>query len=419
MGVTITSSGSAIGGSVVFVAHLHASRCSVLPPGGAHYLQNTSLPDDALAPPVAAGSSQGTNTMSLRVSPANVSSSATQPWLVDYDRALSVVLHEPSAAAGYSPTAAGARFACCNLAPNLPDFPTTWSATIEANFGKGRAYTMTRQEFYSQDLNKVAIVQHTNMARTVEVQHLSTNTLYSLSQNATYPYGVCVQSAIGSGPQNAMMASNGQLKSTESFLQFSPDQPISFDGTNVVNVRGISCERWSRNYSFSFGPGESSNGTATYAFPVSTWNNRGESYHRLIKRVEVVGTHYSARTGNRDYTNSYEFVNFVPAVTNLDVFDPCFVLQMGPLGTTRNYSVTGCGCETRPGMQAPPRNTNGGVPSASGKMYGPGSMAAVGIIVPLITLALGAAIGICMERKARRRMAPDMEEVGLTSSGAS
>ena len=416
MAVSIRSSGSAIDASALFVAHLHASRCSVLPPGGPHYLQDPTGQDDSLIPPIAPGTRQGVNTMSLRVSPVNVSSSATQPWLVDYDRALSVVLHEPSATAAFSPTAAGARFACCNLVPNLPDMPPAWSATIEANFAAPKGYTMTRQEFYHTTLNKVTIVQHTNMARTVEVQNLSTGTMYSLSQNATYPYGVCVQASLANGPQMSMMATDGQLKSTAGFLQFDSSQPISFDGTNVVNVRGISCERWSRVYNFSFAPGESSVGTASYYFPVSSWNNRGESFHRLIKRVELNGTHYSTRTGNRNYSHSYEFVSFVPAVTNMDVFDPCYVLQMGPLGTSRNYSVTGCGCETRPGVRAAPVVQVIGAPGAGGKSYGPGSMAAVGIIVPLITLALGAGIGVCMERRARRRFAPGTEGVALTSS---
>ena len=280
MAVNIRSGGNAIDGAVLFLAHLHASRCSVLPPGGPHYLQNTSLGDDALIPPIAPGTRQGLNTMSLRVSPVSVSNSATQPWLVDYDRALSVVVHEPSTSAAYSPTAMGARFACCNLIPNLPDMPPEWSASIEANFqGVNKAYTMNRQEFYSTTLNKVAIVQHTALARTVEVQHLSTNTTYALSQNASYPYGICVQSTIGRGPQNAMMATNGQLKSTSDFLQFDASQPITFEGTNAVNVRGISCERWTRAYNFSFAPGEASVGTAAYYFPVSSWNNRACPCH--------------------------------------------------------------------------------------------------------------------------------------------
>ena len=141
----------------------------------------------------------------------------------------------------------------------------------------------------------------------------------------------------------------------------------------------------------------------------------GETFHRLIKRVEINGTHYSARSGNRVYSHSYEFVNFVPAVTNMDVFDPCYVLQMGPLGTSRSISVTGCGCESRPGVRAAPVTVVQQVlTGATG--YRGGSMAAVGILVPLITLVLGAGVGICMERRARRQLAPAHDEIALTSS---
>ncbi len=94
--------------SALLVAHLHAARCSATPPGGDHYRQNTSLPDDALSVPPPAGSGQGTNTFSVRV-PSSGVASAAQPLLVDYDRALSVILHEGGNTSGYSPTSPGSR----------------------------------------------------------------------------------------------------------------------------------------------------------------------------------------------------------------------------------------------------------------------------------------------------------------------
>jgi hypothetical protein len=122
---TIKFGGAPLPASAMLVAHLHAERCSAAPPGGAHYLQNASGLDDSLSATALAGSAQGSNTFSVRVR-GNGTSSATQPWLTDYDRALSVVLHEGAPTAGYAPSAAGSRAACCDLTPNLPDLPDTW-----------------------------------------------------------------------------------------------------------------------------------------------------------------------------------------------------------------------------------------------------------------------------------------------------
>lgn len=358
--------GAPLSNAAVLVAHLHAGRCSATPPGGPHYLQNVKGADDALQPPAAA-TGQGANTFSVRVR-NGVSSSAVQPFLVDYDRALSVVLHEGAATSGYEPSAVGSRAACCDLVPNLPDLPETWSATIELNFGLDKSYTAVRQEFYrsvcvplacttdawrsasptvyvlrirSSTLNKMAVVQHSNLARTVQVTDMNLNVTYRLSQNSSYPNGICEAQPIGGGPGQQMVSSNGQLRSTAAFLQFDPTQPISFDGVNIKNVRAISCERWTRNFTFPFGGGVTSSGVASYYFPISTWANRGESFHRLLKRVEINGTRLYANGTGLPFYHSYEFVNFVPAITNSDVFNPCYVLQAGGLGvprTVRSFS---------------------------------------------------------------------------------
>ena len=109
---------------------MHASRCESAQ-GGAHYLQNTL------------GLDSGVNIFEVSLpfdgSSSKSSGSVTRPYLADYDRAASVVLHEPST---------NDRFACCNLVPNLPTLPDTWSATIEANIKQPAAnisYTMLRK----------------------------------------------------------------------------------------------------------------------------------------------------------------------------------------------------------------------------------------------------------------------------------
>ena len=168
----------------------------------------------------------------------------------------------------------------------------------------------------------------------VQVQDRAKNVTYVLKQNATYPNGVCEVSRAARGPGDSGV-SDGKLKTSAEFLQFDlADPTLRFDGVNVKNVRGIDCERWSRNFSIPFGPSDVSRGVVYYYFPISSWSNRGETFHRLIKRVELVGERVNG-TSTRPYSHSYEFVNLVPAITNRDVFNPCYVLQMGGLGTSR------------------------------------------------------------------------------------
>lgn len=202
------------------VAHLHASVCAKSnPAGGAyvarlacplrpnhphvashsaalscragpHYLQNTSLPDDAPT---------GTNTMTV-VLAANGTSLTVRPplppcqrslpsckrylpkstrrlpafqptrrhhsqgvsvrsWLVDYDRALSVVIHGAS----------GTRLLCGDLVPNMPTLPDVWSALIEANFGK-KQYTMLSREYYHRQAGFVSSEQHSALGKSVTIR---------------------------------------------------------------------------------------------------------------------------------------------------------------------------------------------------------------------------------------------------------
>lgn len=64
-----------------------------------------------------------TSSVSSTLSGTASSVSFIEPFLVDYDRALSIVLTEGVATAGYAPNSPGSTIACCNLVPNLPDLP--------------------------------------------------------------------------------------------------------------------------------------------------------------------------------------------------------------------------------------------------------------------------------------------------------
>ena len=379
--VNILFRGQPLGTKAVLVAHIHASSCATSS-GGPHYLQNTTLPDDTLPVPPPAGSGQGSNTFSLRV-PSTGQASATQPFLVDYDRALSVVLHEGAAVAGYSPVSPGSRIGCADLVPTLPDLPQSYSMTIEANFGLSKAYTLVRQQYQSAAVNKITAVQHSSMLRLVVIQDFNTNTTYTIQQNSTYPQGVCEMTSCRNTPLSQCGTTVPDLNV---LFNLGDGQPIVFEGVNLANVRGITCERWTRNYTFN-SPQGSSSGTAHYYVPVSSWHNRGENYHRLLKRIEISGTTQGGGASYQ-YSHSYEFVDFVPDVINTDVFDPCRVLKMGPLGVLNNATVTGCGCDTPAPVPAAPASTVGS---------GSGSLAAR-IIIPLLTLVVGAGGGVFVGR---------------------
>ena len=211
------------------------------------------------------------------------------------------------------------------------------------------------------------------------MQDRAKNVTYSLKQTAAYPNGVCEMTRVN-------FAADIRLRTSAEFLEVDmADASLRFDGVNVKNVRGINCERWSRNFTIPFGPSAVAQGLVFYYFPISSWSHRGESFHRLVKRVEVAGT-YTNATGVRPFSHSYEFVNLVPAVTNRDIFNPCYVLQMGGLGTSRATTVTGCGCDANKPAAAP-------AGSSGGKMI------ALGLLLPLFTLALGAGVGLCIGRR--------------------
>ena len=60
-----------------------------------------------------------------------------QPFLIDYDSTQSLVLFDGEN-----------EVACCNLIPPFPDFPSEWSATVEANIVND-GYTYVQREIYS------------------------------------------------------------------------------------------------------------------------------------------------------------------------------------------------------------------------------------------------------------------------------
>ena len=266
-------------------------------------------------------------------------------------------------------------------------------------------YSLLLKEYASAALGRRTLISHSNTTAQAQVQDVKNNVTYTLIQNTTYPNGLCTASTCVPSPRQNC---SGGLQGLESFYSLGAGNPISFDGKNVLNVRGISCERWSRAISMTppsgRGPPQPMTAIAYFYFPVSSWSNRGESFHRLLKRIAVNGT--SRRSGN--FSHSYEFVDMVPAVSNADVFDPCLVLHSGPMGVPLTSAVTGCGCESRfPQVCAAPAPATPApaLPSSSSN----GGLIAAVVILPLIALASG----YCLGRRSpqSRKGGPEFQEL--------
>ena len=88
---------------------------------------------------------------------------------------------------------------------------------------------------------------------------------------------------------------------------------------------------------------------------------------------------------------------------NVDVFNPCLLLHHGPQGVSLSKPVTGCGCEkfVMPAAGPAPPASCAAPSTSGGGQYGPGSMAAVAIVL----LLAGLCFGFYGERIVRRRQA--------------
>ena len=73
----------------------------------------------------------------MRMAMASQADSIVQPFLIAYDSTQSLVLFDGEN-----------EVACCNLIPPFPDFPSEWSATVEANIVND-GYTYVQREIYS------------------------------------------------------------------------------------------------------------------------------------------------------------------------------------------------------------------------------------------------------------------------------
>jgi hypothetical protein len=288
--------------------------------------------------------------------------SVTRAWLADYDRTGSVVLYEPL----------GAPFACCDLVPNLPNLPDTWSATIEANFVQNASqisYTMLRKEWYHKASNNLRIDEHSAYSKQTRLINVDYDKMIILHQNTTFPDGHCEDHDL-SAAFSGFLTRGGKshsLQSTAEMYAFKGTSPDVYSPVKEY-VRGIKCEKWTRQATITGRSGTNHSYTYEYYFPVSSWMIRRESYHRMLSRVVIKSTK-GFRGG--PVVHYYDFVDMVPYINDMDVFNPCDVFAGKPLSGN-------CTCGL-PGTLAPaPWASNSGGGDSKAKQQG--EMAAVAIV---------------------------------------
>jgi len=308
------SAGQTVDTGQSWKAHIHASRCDVSS-GGDHYLQNTNGLDlgDNIFEVVFDAKQYGDDILG--------SGNVTREYLADYDRAASVVVHIPG----------GTRALCCNLAPALPKLPDTWSATIEANInnfdaGSNLSYTMLRKEWYRYhaETNSLRIDEHSAYSRQTRLMNTAEERLVTMHRNDTFPDGICRDHPLQSRMSSFLTrGSSHTIKSTAEMFSFEGDAPDEYHGITASHeyVRGVPCEKWTRNVTMG-----TKKYTYEFFFPVSSWMIRRESYHRMLWRV-VVKSDNGFR--GQPVLHFYDFVDMVPYVEDMEVFNPCNVYNTG------------------------------------------------------------------------------------------
>ena len=117
--------------------------------------------------------------------------------------------------------------------------------------------------------------------------------------------------------------SSHTIKSTAEMFSFEGDAPDEYHGITASHeyVRGVPCEKWTRNVTMG-----TKKYTYEFFFPVSSWMIRRESYHRMLWRV-VVKSDNGFR--GQPVLHFYDFVDMVPYVEDMEVFNPCNVYNTG------------------------------------------------------------------------------------------
>lgn len=170
-------------------------------------------------------------------------------------------------------------------------------------------------------------------------------------RNETFPDGHCEDHELSSRTARFITrGGNHTLMSTADMFGFAGDSPDVYHGITGAGeyVRGIPCEKWSRNVTMpAFGrSGVPRSYTFEFYFPVSSWMIRRESYHRILSRVVIKS---DMGFSGHPVLHYYDFVDMIPSVDDMSVFNPCQVYNTGNKPLAGNCT---CGLPGAP-VQAP------------------------------------------------------------------
>jgi hypothetical protein len=213
---------------------------------------------------------------------------------------------------------------------------------------------------------------HSSYSKQTRLVNLDHDKMIVLHKNETFPDGHCEDHALSNSMVRFLTrGGNHTLMSTAEMFGVKGDSPDVYHGVTGAGeyVRGIPCEKWTRNVTMpAFGSFASSHAyTFEFYFPVSSWAIRRESYHRMLSRV-VIRSDKGFRGG--PVLHYYDFVDMIPEVTDMRVFNPCDVYSGKPLAGN-------CTCGL-PGAPAPAPWAAAGGDDDEAKEQG--EMAAVAVV---------------------------------------
>eukprot|EP00899_Mesostigma_viride_P022109 jgi/Mesvir1/3082/Mv26185-RA.1 len=326
----VGSSGAAIPAGAIFKAHVHASSCdSGTLPGGDHYKQNASITTEVVDNELWFTLTVGAD--------GRASASVDRGWFADYDKTMSVVIHDSSDVTGSTLEGRNSlrgghnRIACCDLVPPLPSLPDSWSVSIEANI-LARGYTVEREEVYDSERSTLVLRDTTHRASFTDISNFNTmrrRTVYAGNHT-------CTSKEIDSRTLSmfGQNSTHGQFRmfSTAEYLRFASGNETYVPGTFLV--RGVPCEKWAlTNVTDKEG---TLTYTAQYYFTEDNWNEPVFSFHRSLRRVEVEGRFLKGPRAGSTFHNVYDFTGLRPFVVDEDeVTNPCRAYGGG---------IEGCGC---------------------------------------------------------------------------
>jgi len=274
--------------------------------------------------------------------------------------------------------AAVAAVAGAQKAPPASDvLPDSWTATISANIyqpGRGKAYTLSRDEWYDRNQSRVRIDEAQPFGSLTQIAQFSSNTtrIYSVLFTDEAPQGFCqvcfsskddlksqsqphtcilhgstlcfVQAKDEEARENLQSrfytGDSGFLRSTREFFNYpdNPDDTLNFvtETSPFASFRGARELWWEYNFSI---PDSDASYTIYYGFSEDSWSFPNED--RQSPRLQAIilnGTSPPRDEENEPKAvhHSYEFYDLRPlGAVDAEMLDPCML--------AKDNAACGCG----------------------------------------------------------------------------